>query len=196
MLICWPGQGGDFLPRYVSGERVKCQKIKPGTGHGRTMDQNLTMREWLDWLTRVRLLLIALILAVGVVWPQYVPGPRHEPLFPAADRLLDHAWHDSHHSVALASRMPGGMAPLQVTSDVVMVSALVYATGLQDSYFISLYLLVIIVASILFSRGVAFATAAVCVAILGGLTALASRGKDSRARSAACTRRKACVSGF
>ena len=33
------------------------------------MDQNLTMREWLDWLTRVRLLLIALILAVGVVWP-------------------------------------------------------------------------------------------------------------------------------
>ena len=41
---------------------------------------------------------------------------------------------------------------LQVISDVVMVSALVYATGLQDSYFLSLYLLVIIVGSILFSR--------------------------------------------
>ena len=34
-----------------------------------------------------------------------------------------------------------------------MISALVYTTGLQESYFISLYLLVIIVASILFSRG-------------------------------------------
>ena len=77
-----------------------------------------------------------------------------------------------------------------------MVSALVYATGLQDSYFISLYLLVIIVASILFSRGLAFATAAVCVAIVGGLIGAGSRGKDSRGRSAACTRRKGCVSGF
>ena len=34
------------------------------------------MREWLDWLTRVRLLLITLILAVGVVWPQYGPEPE------------------------------------------------------------------------------------------------------------------------
>ena len=36
------------------------------------MDQNFTMTEWLDWLTRVRLLMITLILAVGVVWPQSV----------------------------------------------------------------------------------------------------------------------------
>ena len=48
-----------------------------------------------------------------------------------------------------------------------MISALVYATGLQESYFIQLYLLVIIVASILFSRNVAFVTAAICVALLG-----------------------------
>src|SRR6202051_4739692 len=27
-----PGQGGGFLPRYVSGERVRCLKIKPGQG--------------------------------------------------------------------------------------------------------------------------------------------------------------------
>jgi len=36
----------------------------------------------------------------------------------------------------------------------------VYSTGLQESYFISLYLLVIIVASILFSQRIAYLTAA------------------------------------
>ena len=38
------------------------------------MEQTFTRREWLDWLTRVRLLMIALILGVGVVWPQYIPS--------------------------------------------------------------------------------------------------------------------------
>ena len=38
------------------------------------MPQTTSTREWLEWLTRVRLLVITLILAVGVVWPQYVPS--------------------------------------------------------------------------------------------------------------------------
>ena len=80
---------------------------------------------------------------------------------------------------------------LQVASDVVMISALVYATGLQDSYFISLYLLVIIVASILFSRRVAYATAVVCITFLGGLTALAYLGRIPTHLHAACPARKA-----
>jgi len=146
-----------------------------GTGLGRTVDQNLTTREWLDWLTRVRLLLIALILAVGVVWPRYVPGPMGERYF--LPLIVFWITLGTIHIILLrwlpSARWHG---PLQVVSDVAMVSALVYATGLQDSYFISLYLLVIIVASVLFSRGLAFATAAVCVAIVGGLIALAHEG--------------------
>ncbi|HUI74104.1 MAG TPA: ATP-binding protein [Candidatus Acidoferrum sp.] len=140
------------------------------------MDQNATMREWLNWLTRVRLLLIVLILGVGVVWPQYFPTTSANRLFLPTIILWitlgvlhlilvrwipDAPWH-------------GG---LQVACDIVMVTGLVYATGLQDSYFISLYLLVIIVASILFSRNAAFLTAAMCLIFLGGLTALASAGK-------------------
>jgi two-component system sensor histidine kinase PilS (NtrC family) len=140
------------------------------------MDQSLTMREWLNWLTRVRLLLIALILAVGVVWPQYFPTTSATRFFLPTIILWitlgvlhlilvrwipDAPWH-------------GG---LQVACDIVMVTGLVYATGLQDSYFISLYLLVIIVASILFSRNAAFLTAAACLVFLGGLTALANTGQ-------------------
>ena len=37
------------------------------------MDQNYTTREWLQWLTRVRILMIGLILSVGIAWPSYLP---------------------------------------------------------------------------------------------------------------------------
>ena len=59
------------------------------------------MREWLDWLTRVRLLLVALILAVGVIWPRSVSNPKNRSLFPSADRVLDHARNNPHHFFAL-----------------------------------------------------------------------------------------------
>lgn len=140
---------------------------------------SVSMKEWLEWLTRVRLLMITLILAVGVVWPQYVqsyPGSRFFlPLiiFWITLGIL--------HLILLRwiPEAPWHGA-LQVICDVLLISALVYATGLQESYFTSLYLLVIIVASILFSRGGAFATAIVSVLLLGGMATLAYYGKITR----------------
>ena len=69
------------------------------------------------------------------------------------------------------------LGSLQVTCDVVMISGIVYATGLQDSNFTLLFLLVIIVASILFSREAAFVTAAACLASLAILIDLVHLGK-------------------
>jgi two-component system sensor histidine kinase PilS (NtrC family) len=150
------------------------------------MDQNLIMREWLDWLTRVRLLMITLILAVGMVWPESVlfsgPSRYFLPLIVSwltvgilqliLLRSLPNArWH-------------GGV---QVACDVVMISALVYATGLQESYFIPLYLLAIIVACILFSRAWSFIVTCTCLALLGGLTELAYAGKIPRTFSTLAT---------
>jgi two-component system sensor histidine kinase PilS (NtrC family) len=149
-------------------------------GRGRTIDQNLTMREWLDWLTRVRLLLIALILAVGVVWTQQVAGPTAGRRYFLPLIVVWITLGTIH--IILLRWIPNARwhGAVQVIGDLAMVSTLVYATGLQDSYFISLYLLVIIVASILFSRGLAFATAAVCAVVLVTLTALAHAGKIPR----------------
>jgi two-component system sensor histidine kinase PilS (NtrC family) len=149
-------------------------------GRGRTIDQNLTMREWLDWLTRVRLLLIALILAVGVVWTQQVAGPTAGRRYFLPLIVVWITLGTIH--IILLRWVPNARwhGAVQVIGDLAMVSTLVYATGLQDSYFISLYLLVIIVASILFSRGLAFATAAVCAVVLVTLTALAHAGKIPR----------------
>jgi two-component system sensor histidine kinase PilS (NtrC family) len=143
------------------------------------MDQSTTTREWLGWLTRVRLLTILLILVCDLIWPQYVlPSGANRSFLPL---LLIWVTLGVLH-IALIRWLPGArwQGGLQVATDVIIISALVYTTGLQESYFISLYLLVIIVASILFSRRAAFITTGVCLSILGGMTALAFAGKIPR----------------
>ncbi|MGB2625068.1 MAG: ATP-binding protein [Candidatus Acidiferrum sp.] len=140
------------------------------------MDQRATTREWLGWLTRVRLLTILLILVVDLLWPQYVPTSSTNHAF--LPLLLIWVTLAVLH-ILMVRWLPGAawQGGLQVASDVIVISALVYTTGLQESYFISLYLLVIIVASILFSRRVAFITAGICLLILGGMTVLAYAGR-------------------
>jgi len=140
------------------------------------MDQSSTTREWLGWLTRVRLLTILLIFGVGLIWPQFLPAASGNRIF--LPLLLLWIFLALVY-IGFVRWLPQAIwqGALQVASDIVIVSALVYSTGLQESSFISLYLLVIIVASILFSRRVAFATAGVCLAILGGLAALAFAGR-------------------
>jgi len=144
----------------------------PGLWRGRAMDKSFATGEWLDWLTRVRLLTITLILTVGVVWPQYIPGFSTNRFF--LPLIVFWITLGILHLILLRwlprARWHGG---LQVAGDVLMISLLVYSTGLQESYFISLYLLVIIVASILFSRRIAFLTAATCFLILAEMIVLA-----------------------
>jgi two-component system, NtrC family, sensor histidine kinase PilS len=143
------------------------------------MEQTYTTQEWLAWLTRVRLLVIALILSVGIAWPSYLPIAGSSRYF----LPLIIIWVTlGALQMILVRWLPRAIwhAPLQVACDVLMISAVVYATGLQESYFISLYLMAIIVASILFSRRWAFVTAVACVAILGGLTVLAYSGRVPR----------------
>jgi len=155
--------------------------------HGfQSMEQTFTRREWLEWLTRVRLLMIALILGVGVVWPQYSPPPGTARYFLPIIVLwitigILH--------LILVRLLPSSswLGALQVTCDVGMITALVYATGLQDSNFTSLYLLVIIVSSILFSRQIAFLTALFCLSSLALSTALVYSGKIPRTSVAAPT---------
>jgi two-component system, NtrC family, sensor histidine kinase PilS len=143
------------------------------------MDKSFATREWLDWLTRVRLLTITLILTVGVVWPQYIPGFSTNRFF--LPLVIFWLTLGILHLILLRwlpqAQWHGG---LQVTGDVVMISLLVYSTGLQESYFISLYLLVIIVASILFPRRIAFLTAGTCLSLLAGMTMFAYAGRIPR----------------
>src|SRR6266446_2909686 len=113
------------------------------------MDKSFATREWLEWLTRVRLLTITLILSIGVVWPQYVPGLSSNRFF--LPLIIFWLTLGIIHLILLrwlpVARWHGG---LQVTSDVLLVSLLVYSSGLQEIYYVSRYLLVISFASIVF----------------------------------------------
>jgi len=150
------------------------------------MEQILTRREWLEWLTKVRLLMIALILAVGVVWPQYSPGTGPAKYF--LPIIILWITIGILHLI-LVRLLPAAswLGGLQVACDVGMITAIVYATGLQDSNFTSLYLLVIIVASTLFSRQITFLTALLCLSSLGFATALVYASKIPRTSVAAPT---------
>ena len=143
------------------------------------MEQLLTRREWLEWLTKVRLLMIAMILAVGVVWPQYAPGTGTAKYF-LPIIILWITLGILHLILVRLLPTASWLGALQVFCDVGMVTAIVYATGLQDSNFTSLYLLVIIVASILFSRQLTFLTALFCLSSLALTTALVYAGKIPR----------------
>ena len=143
------------------------------------MEKTFSRREWLEWLTKVRLLMIALILGVGVVWPLYIPSSGAPRLFLPIVIL----WITlSILHLILVRLLPAAswMAVVQVACDMALITALVYATGLQDSYFTSLYLLIIIVGSILFSRNVAFLTSISCLFSLGIITALVYTGRIPR----------------
>src|SRR5258708_24517588 len=119
------------------------------------MEQSLNRREWVDWLTRVRLLLMALILGVGVVWPQYVPS-NAAPRYFLPIVILWITIGILHLILVRLLPQVSWLGGLHVSCDVVMSTGIVDSTGLQDSYFTSLYLLLIIQSSILFSRQAAF----------------------------------------
>ncbi len=143
------------------------------------MEQTFTRREWLEWLTKVRLLMIALILGVGVVWPQYSPPAGTVRYF--LPIIILWITIGILHTI-LVRLLPSAswLGALQVSCDVGMITAIVYATGLQDSNFTSLFLLVIIVAGILFSRQITFLTALFCLSSLALTSALVFSGKIPR----------------
>ncbi len=135
------------------------------------MERTQNVREWLDWLARVRFLLVAFLLAIVLVLRDstqvFVPTKYFVPLVVLWSTLAifyvillrwipDAHWH----------------GPLEIVCDVVMVTALVYVSGGHESYFISLYLLAIIVASILFSPKGAFLIAGLSFVLLGTLVEL------------------------
>jgi two-component system sensor histidine kinase PilS (NtrC family) len=143
------------------------------------MERTFDRREWLEWLTRVRLLMIALILGVGVVWPQYLPASG-SPRFFLPIIILWITIGILHLILVRVLPPASWVGAVQVLCDVVMITGIVYATGLQDSNFTSLYLLIIIVASILFSRRSAFLTSLLCITSLVSFSLLVQYGKLPR----------------
>jgi two-component system, NtrC family, sensor histidine kinase PilS len=124
-----------------------------------------SVSEWLPWLGRVRFLIVTFLLgvvAVGQLTSIPLPVRMLLPLI-----VL---WYTLATSYIILQRwIPKARwhAPVQVAGDILIVTGVVYATGAQDSYFVSLYLLIILMGGILFSRRAVFAMAGASFALLG-----------------------------
>lgn len=136
--------------------------------------QNST--EWLGWLARVRFLVITFILAISLfLWNTGLLS-----LDPKLFGTLIALWYTLSFLYAILARwapQARWQAPLEIICDQLMITGLVYATGANESHFISLYLLAIIVSSILFTSRGPFLTAGFSFILLGGMVELTYYGK-------------------
>jgi two-component system sensor histidine kinase PilS (NtrC family) len=130
------------------------------------MELTPSASEWLPWLARVRFLIITFLLAVVVAVHQLTPIP-----LPVGQLVLLIAlWYVLASLYVILQRgLPEARwhAPLEMVLDLAIITGVVYASGAQDSYFTSLYLLAILMGSILFSRRGAFFVAGLSFVLLG-----------------------------
>jgi two-component system, NtrC family, sensor histidine kinase PilS len=132
-------------------------------------------QNWLTWFAKARIFIILFLLGVELTVAVFIPInlPRH--LFFTIMVLwlaiaiffivLRHLW----DNLAIQAR-------IQILSDVVFVTAVLYVTGGIETYFNFLYPLIIIVAAILLPRYWAYLTAALSFILFGGILELSFFG--------------------
>ncbi len=139
------------------------------------MEPTPSINEWLPWLGRVRFLVITFLVAGIIAVRQWMPTP-----FPVRTLLgLSALWYLLATLYLLMQRgVPRSRwhAPVQIALDLGIITGIVYASGAQDSYFISLYLLAILMGSILFSRRGTFLVAGFSFVLLGCITEITYYG--------------------
>ena len=146
------------------------------------MEITQNVREWLAWLNRVRFLLITFLLLIVLALRDYTQLAVSARYFIPLVVL----WYTLAIFYAILQRwIPQARwhAPLQMVCDLLLVTGLVYVTGGHESYFISLYLLAIIVAAILFNPRGAFMVAGFSFALLATVVELAYYDKIPRIAS-------------
>ena len=138
---------------------------------------NLTgdRRAWLLWVIKIRFVIITLFFAIEYAVFQLVPRPAN---FVSIKHLgiavvLWYVLGLFYLVYYQLSRDYLLQAHLQLYSDIAIITAIVHFTGDFESSYISLYLLVIILASILLTRAQAFAVAGVSFICMGALLELA-----------------------
>ena len=123
-------------------------------------------RVWLTWLVKVRILILTILLGVELAVAQFTPVVF--PIRLLVDTILLAYAISAFYLVLLHFwNEPKVQAVLQVISDLLLVSLLVYVTGGVDSSLNFLYPLAIVVASIVLPRIWAYLTAALAFILYG-----------------------------
>ncbi|MHB8526124.1 MAG: two-component system sensor histidine kinase NtrB [Candidatus Acidiferrales bacterium] len=131
--------------------------------------------EWLSWLGRVRFLVITFLLAVVLAVSKLTPLPLTAKYFVPVILL----WYLLAICYVILLRwipQASWHAPLQIIGDLMLVTGLVYSTGGHESYFISLYVVVVLMACVMLPRRGVFLVAGGAFALLGALVELVQYG--------------------
>ena len=130
------------------------------------MQSAIEDRVWLVWLVKVRVLIITVLLGIELGIAQFTPATFPTRLF--VDAILLAYTISAFYLVLLHLwRELKAQAVLQVITDLLLVSLLVYITGGVDSSLNFLYPLVIVVATILLPRAWAYLTSALAFLLYG-----------------------------
>jgi two-component system, NtrC family, sensor histidine kinase PilS len=184
-----PGKTEPSMPHTHRNPRIE-RGNQSGAAPGFAFDlasalaPNLLLGEWLPWLGRVRFLAITFL--VGIIIAERRLTPASISLRSFVQLLV--LWYTlAIFYVILQRWIPNARwhAPLQISCDLLMVTGVVYTTGGQDSYLVSLYLLTILMASVLFSRRGVFVVTVSSVALLASVVELAYYGVLPRTSAAA-----------
>src|ERR1700690_948384 len=128
-------------------------------------------RVWLVWLVKVRILILTVLLGIELAIAQFTPVAFSLRWF-VATILLAYALSAFYLALLRLWKNLRPQSVLQVISDLLLVTALVYITGGVDSSLNFLYPLVIVVATILLPRAWAYLTSALAFLLYGAVLEL------------------------
>ena len=132
------------------------------------MASGINERIWLEWLVKVRIIIITILLAIELAIVTLTPTNVDRRLFV----LVILAWYAvaALHLYLFIHRQRDWQmqSKLQVVADLFFATAVIYITGGIDTSFNFLYPLIIIVASTMLSKTWAYLTAALSFILLGG----------------------------
>ncbi len=127
---------------------------------------------WLPWVIKIRFVIISFVFAIDYAIRQVVPSPSNIRDFGIVVVL----WYILSLYFLIYNQLSRDFllqAYLQILSDICFITAIVHVTGDLESNYLSLYLVAIILASILFTRARAFLVAAASFVFMGSLLELA-----------------------
>lgn len=137
------------------------------------MDASSDLKAWLQWVIKIRFVIITLVFAVDYVIRQFVPSPANSLTYMGVAVVLWYVVGLFYLVYNQLSREYLLQAHVQMYSDILIITAIVHFTGDLESSYFPLYLLVIILASILLPRAQAFVVAGVSFVAMAVLLELA-----------------------
>lgn len=132
------------------------------------MNSGINERTWLEWLVKVRVIIITFLLAIELAITTLTTTSVDRRLFIGVF-LAWYAVAAAHMIILSFWKDLRTQARVQIATDLVFATLTIYVTGGIDTSFNFLYPLIIIIASVLLSQAWAYYTAGISFVLLGGV---------------------------